>query len=160
MWNQMRSLIVTGMVFAVIVCMAATAGAMGGAPKAPEITIEAPEAMLSPALLGVASVFMKIVNSGGPDTLLAARVNVPKAVVELHDVKDRRMVKVDSIKIPKRSTVELKPGSLHIMIFELPKDIKEGSKLVLTLVFEKSGEKQVAVEIASMSGQMMHHQGH
>lgn len=160
MKSQMRSFRVMCMVFAVIVCTAAVAAAMGGAAKAPDITIEAPEAMASPALLGVVSVFMKIVNAGGPDTLVSARVNVPKAVVELHDVKDRRMIKVDYIKIPKRSTVELKPGSLHIMIFELPKDIKEGGKLELTLVFERSGEKNVPVEILSRPGQMMHHHGH
>lgn len=120
-----------------------TATACVNAP--PQLTVEGPYASLSPMFFGVGSVFMNIRNTGGGDALLAASVNLPSATVELHDVKDGKMVKVDRIKIAARDTTELKPRSLHIMIFNMPKDLKEGSELLVTLTFERSGQKQVAV---------------
>lgn len=138
-----------------LVCILLSAGislGMGSAPKAPRIDIRGQEAKLSPAMLGVSSVFMTIENSGnGDDNLLSARASFPGAVVELHDVKDGRMVKTDKIRVPAGSTVELKPKSLHIMMFKLPKDLKEGSELTLSLTFEISGEKQVPVKFSKAS---------
>ena len=55
------------------------------------------------------------------------------------------MVRVEKIPVPARETVDLKPGSLHIMIFNMPKTIQEGSELALTLRFERSGERTVPV---------------
>ena len=98
-------------------------------------------------MIGVGSIFMKIENSGnGEDTLLSAKTTVPGTVTELHDVKEGKMTKRDSIKIPAESVVELKPKSLHIMVFKMPAGIKEGSEITLQLTFEKSGEKQVKVQ--------------
>lgn len=135
--------------------------AMGASSKEPSITIEAQEARLSPAMLGVASVFMKIVNAGGSDRLAGAKVDIKDVVVELHDVKDRHMNKVDSIKIRAGGVTEFKPGSIHIMLFNLPKHTMDGQKFTLTLVFERAGEKQVLVEFkGSDNGHMMHHGGH
>lgn len=131
---------------------------MGATPRSPQISIEGQEANLSPAMLGIGSVFMKIVNSGnGSDNLVLAKVSVPNAVVELHDVKDGKMAKIEKIFIPSGSAVELKPGGLHIMIFKLPKDIQEGQEFTLHLVFEKSGEKTVPIKFTGPSGAHMHH---
>jgi copper(I)-binding protein len=66
-------------------------------------------------------------------------------VIELHDVKDGRMVRVEKIVIPSGETTDLRPGSHHIMIFNMPRTVREGSELTLTLRFERSGEKQVPV---------------
>ena len=131
---------------------------MGVSPKQPKISIEGAEARLSTMMLGVGSVFMKIVNSGeGDDNLVGARTNIPNTVVELHDVKDGKMAKIGKIAVPGNSTVELKPKSLHIMIFEMPKDAKEGFEFSLYLMFEKSGEKQVNVKFVKGAEQHMHH---
>lgn len=113
----------------------------------PVITIEEQEARLSPVIIGSGSVFMKIVNIGsGGDVLVKARLNIPDTVVELHDLQDGKMVKVDRIPIPSKTTVLLRPASYHIMIFRMPKDIKEGSAVVATLLFEKVGEIRVPLQ--------------
>jgi len=111
----------------------------------PQITIEGQYANLSPMFIGAGSVFLKIRNTGGRDALVGARIAVPNAVIELHDEKDGRMVRVDKIVIPSRETMDLRPGSHHIMIFNMPRTVREGSELTLTLRFERSGEKQVLV---------------
>lgn len=111
----------------------------------PQITIEGQYANLSSIFIGAGSVFFKIKNTGGRDALVGAAVAIPNAVIELHDVKDGRMVRVDKIVIPSRETMDLRPGSHHIMIFNMPRTVQEGSELNLTLRFERSGEKQVPI---------------
>ncbi len=111
----------------------------------PQITIEGQYANLSPIFIGAGSVFFKIKNTGGRDVLVGATVSVPNAVIELHDVKKSRMVRVDKIVVPSRETTDLGPGGHHIMIFNMPRTVQEGSELILTLRFERSGEKQVTV---------------
>ncbi len=128
------------------ICAVFAAGCQG----APEITIEGQEAIVSPIIVGAGSVFMRIVNAGrGDDTLLAARTDIPGTVVELHDFQDGRMVRTSSIGIPPGSAIRLRPAGPHIMIFKLPKDIKKGSGFKLTLTFEKSGEREIAIIMAA-----------
>ncbi len=124
--------------------------ALAGACKAavPQLRIESVEANPSPALLGVASVFMKIENSGGADdALISARINVPNAVAELHDIRDGKMVKVDSIDIPAGTSVVLRPARFHVMILNLPKDATTGFKFSITFTFRKSGDKTFPLEL-------------
>ena len=125
-----------------VVILAAGAGCTS---QPPQVTIEGQYANLSPIFIGAGSVFFKIKNTGGRDTLVGATVAVPNAVIELHDVKDGRMVRVDRIVVPSRETTDLGPGGRHIMIFNMPRTVQEGSELTLTLRFERSGEKQVPV---------------
>lgn len=125
-----------------LVMLVAGAGCTSQPPK---ITVEGQYANLSPVFIGAGSVFFKIKNTGGRDALVGAAVAIPNAVIELHDVKDGRMVRVDRIVIPSRETTDLRPGSHHIMIFNMPRTVQEGSELTLTLRFERSGEQRVPV---------------
>jgi hypothetical protein len=120
-------------------------GHAGCSQQPPRITIEGQYAALSPVLLGVGSVFMKINNGGGKDTLVGAAANIPNTVAELHDIKNGRMGKVERITVPARGAVELKPRGLHIMVFNLPGSVREGVEISVTLRFEKSGEMRVPV---------------
>jgi copper(I)-binding protein len=117
----------------------------------PKIAIERPTGELSPMFFGVGSVFMKIGNGGGKDVLTGVTVNVPGAVTELHDVQDRRMVKITQIQIPAHGGTELLPGGPHIMIFNMPRTMRDGSEIVLTLSFARSGDQKVTVRFARPS---------
>jgi copper(I)-binding protein len=125
------------------------AGCTSGTPA---LEIESSQARLSPAMYGVGSAFLTIVNKGnGNDTLVAASVDIPGTTTELHDVQNGRMTKIDKIVIPSNGSVILRPGSLHIMIFDMPHDIKAGRNFTLTLRFLKSGEKRVPVQFTNSS---------
>ena len=50
------------------------------------------------------------------------------------------MQQVDRIDLPAGQTVELKPGSYHIMLMELAAPLEVGTTIQITLVFEKAGE--------------------
>jgi copper(I)-binding protein len=104
------------------------------------------------------AVFMKIKNSGNmDDALIGAKTDIKDVVVELHDVKNGQMFKIEKISLPAKSTVELKKGGLHIMLFNLPIELKEGEEFKLTLIFEKAGEVTVPVKLSSSRHEMHHH---
>lgn len=116
----------------------------GGPPR---ISIQDAKAQLSPAIYGEAMVFMKIKNDGGPDVLKNVSIDVPGATAMLHVMKGNHMAHVTEIKIPGGKSVVFKMGSSHIMIEDMPRTMAEGSPLTLTLVFEKSGTKQLHLKL-------------
>lgn len=131
-----------------LVVLAAVAAGAAGCSGAPRIEIDGQEARPSPVLVGVCSIFMRIGNTGdGDDTLLSARVDVPGAITEVHEVRGGRMVKAEKVSIPARGVVELRPGGLHLMVFHLPKGAGAGYALPVRLVFATSGEKLTTVTI-------------
>lgn len=128
--------------------VAAPAAGVEGCARAPRIEIHGAQARASSMFGGACSIFLEIRNSGGgADALLDAQVDVPGAIAELHDVKDGRMVRSGKIAVPANGVVELKPGGLHIMVFNLPRDTGAVTELTLRLRFETSGEKRTSVRI-------------
>ncbi len=118
-----------------------------GCARPPQIELGAGEAHLSSMFGGACAVFLEIRNTGGRDALVGARVDVPGAIAEVHDVRDGRMVRAERVTVPANGVLELKPGSLHILVFKLPRDARAGSELTLRLHFEKSGEKSTSLRI-------------
>ena len=124
-------------------------GAIAACSGTPHIEIEGQKAVLSPILLGTCSIFMKIENSGrGDDILLSAKTDIPGTVTEIHGVADGKMVRRERIPIPAREMVELRPGSLHIMVLRIPRDMRAGGEFFLYLRFERSGEMRVPLILA------------
>ena len=126
----------------------------------PQISIDSAKAELSPAVVGEAMVTMNITNQGGTDTLTGVKTDIPGAKAMFHLMQGERMVTADSVKIPAKGKVELKMGSSHIMIEDMPKTIKEGAQLNVTLIFQKSGEKQVSMTLDGAAAMPMGHGHH
>ncbi len=99
--------------------------------------------------------FMLIENKGGAaDKLLSADTDVA-GVVEIHQttiVNDvASMSPVDGIEIPANGSVQLKPGSYHIMLMQLKQDLVAGDTVSLTLKFESGKELPVEAVIQEMA---------
>lgn len=123
-----------------------------------EIRIEDAEANFSSMRPDMGTVFMKIKNEGKTeDALIEVSVDIKGVKAELHDVKNNSMMKVDRISIPAKSSVTLKKGSLHIMLFNLPVEVKEGQEFAVSLKFEKSGERKVKAKFAGKNHEMHSH---
>jgi copper(I)-binding protein len=122
----------------------AAAGCQGAPPR---ISVENASAELSPVLHGEGMVYLAIENAGGKDALTGVKVDIPGATADLHEMRDGLMIVSRKMAIPAKSTVALRPGESHIMIENMPADKKEGSTFTLTLVFERSGEKQVPLTL-------------
>ncbi len=54
---------------------------------------------------------------------------------------------VDRVPVPAGGSVELKPGSYHVMLLELAAPLEVGQKVTLTLEFERAGEVVVTAEV-------------
>lgn len=69
------------------------------------------------------AIFLKIKNKANTDISIIAANNDNSSYTELHTHKHEngmmKMVKVDKLLIPANSSLELKPGSDHIMLFDL-----------------------------------------
>ena len=57
------------------------------------------------------------------------------------------MFPVSRIEIPAGGSVELKPGSYHLMLLGLVADLKAGDTIELTLQFEKAGKITVKADV-------------
>jgi copper(I)-binding protein len=129
----------------------------GGPPK---VSIEGARAELSPAMRDEGLVYLKIINAGGSDMLTGIKPGIPGAIADLHEMKGAIMVVTKAMRIPKEGMVELKPMGSHIMIENMPKEVKEGYRFTLTLLFKRSGEIQVPLEFMKAQEQHMTHEHH
>lgn len=96
-----------------------------------------------PEVNTTSAAYMKVVNNSDEERVLVSAQNNISEVTELHEMvmdgETMRMRKIDSIIIPARGSVDLKPGGLHIMLINLIQKTVEGEVVKLTLDF-KSGE--------------------
>lgn len=88
------------------------------------------------------AIFLTIRNDGNKDvSLLKAETNLSE-VAELHGHANENgkmvMKKVPSIEVKAHSNTELKPGGLHIMVFDLKNPIDENTQTDLTLYFDNN----------------------
>lgn len=125
----------------------------------PQVTIEGAKAEMSPAIVGEAIVSLRIVNQGGTDMLTAVRTDLAGASASFHLMQGQRMVTVDSMPVPARETLDLRLGGSHIMVEHMARAVKEGSPFILTLVFKKSGEKQVQLTLQKAPSLRMNQSG-
>ncbi len=97
----------------------------------------------------VTGAFMQITST--QDTKLVAVQSDAAKKVELHTMemdKDvMRMREIASLDLPAGKTVELKPGSYHIMLIDLVKPVKEGDTVAVTLVVENKDKKRENIEV-------------
>lgn len=106
----------------------------------------------SPPGVSVGAIFGTI-QSGGGDTLIA--VSVPATVAgraEIHRMVQNaagqmEMHAVPWLALPEDAPVELAPGGMHVMLFDLVGPLVAGEKLTLTLRFRTGGERLLEVPV-------------
>ncbi len=126
----------------------------------PQVSIDGAKAELSSSIVGEAMVTMNIKNQGGTDVITGIKTDIPGAKVSFHIMQGERMVNVDTVEIHAKSNLEFKMGGSHIMIEDMPKTMQAGSKINITLVFQKSGEKQLSLMLQGASDMHMNHERH
>jgi len=96
--------------------------------------------------------YMKI-TSGAADRLVGASTPAAQRV-ELHVTMKEgdvmRMREVKAYDIPAKGGFELKPGGAHLMLVDLKAPLKEGTKVPVTLRFEKAGEVKVELQVRAL----------
>lgn len=101
----------------------------------------------------VSAAYMQI-KSATPLKLVKA-ASPAAGIVEIHDMKMKdgvmEMKAMDALDVPAGTTVELKPGSVHVMMMKVKKPISKGDKVPLTLTFEGAGSKPVVVTLDAIA---------
>ena len=140
----------------------AAAPALAHDVKAGDITVIHPWARASSGMARSGGVFMTIANDGSrAERLTAAHADIAAKTMLHKTVMDGNVMKMmpvkDGIVIPGEDSVELKPGSYHIMLMGLKAALKEGSTFPLTLTFEHAGSVTVEVKVMKPGAKMMKH---
>ncbi|UOP04120.1 copper chaperone PCu(A)C [Conchiformibius kuhniae] len=95
-----------------------------------------------------------------PKTLVSAHTDIA-ARTELHThVHENGVMKMREVKggitIPAKGSVELKPGGLHIMFFDLKQPLEAGKTFPLTLKYDNGSSETVTVNVKTMRGTRKH----
>ena len=106
--------------------------------------------------------FVTIVNTGstadrltGASFALAGRAEVHEMKMEGDVMKMRQLE--GGLDIPAGATVELKPGSYHLMLMELTAPLEAGTKVKGSLIFEKAGEVPVEFAVEAIDAKAKDH---
>jgi copper(I)-binding protein len=133
------------------------AQASATAIKTGSLVIEAPRSRVTPMGAPVAGGYVTIKNEGSqPDRLVSASVEIADRT-EIHEMTQKDGVMTmralpDGLVIKPGETVELKPGSFHLMFLKPKRPLVEGETLKGQLVFEKSGPVSVEFKVEGMGG--------
>jgi periplasmic copper chaperone A len=95
-----------------------------------------------------AGVYLTIHAGKTADRLISAATPIAaRAELHTHTMTGSvmQMRKIDGIDLAASSEVMLKPGGLHIMLFDIKARPKDGSTFPLTLTFAKAGKQTVQV---------------
>ena len=125
--------------------------------KAGSLVITHPWTRATPKGAAVAGGYVKIANTGStPDRLTGGSADV-SGKFEVHEMSmDGGVMKMrelkDGLEIPPGATVELKPGSYHIMMMNLSRPLAKGDKVKASLSFEKAGKVDVEFTVEALGG--------
>jgi copper(I)-binding protein len=93
--------------------------------------------------------FMKITSKEGAKLVGAS--SPAAGVTEIHEMKMEKdvmkMAAVPALDIPAGKSVELKPGSYHVMLMDLKAPVEKGAKVPLTLRFQDAKGAKFQVEM-------------
>lgn len=143
---------------AAIAAVVITTSAIAQEFRVGSIKIELPWIRATPTGAKVAGGFMRIENTGTvPDRLIGGSVAVAGRF-EVHEMtmidnvmKMRELA--GGLEIKPGHSVELRPGSYHVMFVDLQGTLKEGDKIKGTLRFERAGAVDVEYVVRGMGSQ-------
>ena len=103
----------------------------------------------------VSGAFMTLANASSiPYALTSVSFNAA-GMVELHetsmDGKMMKMRRISQVDIPANGSVELKPGSYHVMLMGLDKGLTAGTIETLTLTFSDNSQKAVEASVGDLN---------
>jgi copper(I)-binding protein len=129
------------------------------------LEIRNPWIQATPKGAPVAGGYLTIVNGGrAPDRLIggslatASRFEIHRMTVDQGVMRMRPVA--GGLEIKPGETVELKPGSLHVMFVGLKQPAEKGRSVKGTLVFEKAGTIEIEYAVETIGGRPQSHPGH
>lgn len=135
----------------------------------PGLHITDPWVREAPPAARVLAAYMVIMNNGAADVAITAASSPQFGRIELHSTRMEngmaRMVKEEQIVVPAGGSVSLKPGGMHMMLFDPSEAISAGKQVMITLQTATGDSIMVHAEVrkGDAMGQgmnNMHSHGH
>ena len=129
--------------------------------KAGPIAIGHPWSQATPAGAKVAAGYLKLTNTGSiSDRLIGGSFDLGR--MEIHEMTmEGNVMRMrplpHGIEIKPGESVELKPGSYHLMFVDLKQPLQQGQMIKGTLVFEKAGSVDVEYKVEPLGGMRATH---
>ena len=129
------------------------------------IEVGKPWSRATPNGAKVAGAYMTITNKGtAPDRLVGGSTSAASGF-EVHSmVMEQGVAKMrpveGGLEIKPGETVELKPGSFHVMLTGLTQPLEKGQKVKATLQFEKAGKVDVEYSVEAAGAPAAPMSGH
>ena len=126
------------------------------------LVIDHPWSRATPKGAAVAGGYMKITNTGTTaDRLVGGSAEVAKRF-ELHEMSmEGGVMKMrelsNGLEIPAGASVELKPGSYHVMLQNLARQLTKGERVKASLTFEKAGKVEIEFTVEAVGGAPKEH---
>lgn len=123
--------------------------------KAGDLLVETPWTRATPGGAKIAGGYLKITNNGATAEHFLGATTAIADHAEIHEMSMNGGVMTmrplaDGIEIKPGESVELKPGSFHLMFMDLKQPLRQGDTLKVTLQFEKAGKLDVDFNINSI----------
>ncbi len=121
------------------------------------IAIAEPWARATPRGASVGAGYMKITNAGQvPDRLIAAATPIA-GKVEIHEISlaggvMRMRELATGLELKPGQTVDLTPGTYHVMFVGLRQPLQAGEHVTVTLVFEHAGKIDIPYTVQPIGG--------
>jgi copper(I)-binding protein len=133
--------------------------------KAGPIQIKHPWSRATPKGSEVAAGYMTLTNTGRESDRLVGGTLPTAGKFEIHEMSmDGGVMKMrplpNGIEIKPGQTVELKPGSYHLMFIGLKQPFEKDKRVKGTLKFEKAGAIEVEYVVEAIGGAPKGHEGH
>ena len=102
--------------------------------------------------------FFVIKNNSDKDIAITSANSDAAEKNELHthikENKMMKMIKIEKLVVPAKSSLELKSGSDHIMLMGLKKELKVGDEINLELSFSDGDKKSIKVPVKDLASTM------
>ncbi|MDF2153032.1 copper chaperone PCu(A)C [Vibrio sp. CAU 1672] len=110
------------------------------------------------------AVFVTFANQGDHNLAIVSASTPAAGNVELHDVIKEgdvmKMRQIDQITLAANDKTELKPGSLHIMLFDLKQRLNEGDQIEVTVQFDNGQQYTFTAPVKKVMSGMKKHAQH
>jgi copper(I)-binding protein len=145
-----------------LTALAIASSALAHDYKLGPLVIDHPWSRATPKGASVAGGYMKITNTGTtPDRLVGGSTEVARRF-EVHEMSMEggvmKMRELSSgLEIPPGATIELKPGSYHVMMQNLSRQLNKGERVKASLTFEKAGKIDIEFAVEAVGGAAKEH---
>lgn len=154
MIRSRRSLLITGLFAFVGLAALAMSGSVLSAQGS--VVANDPWMRLPMGNAQQTAVFVVLENKTGEKRQLVSATSPISDKVELHTMSNEngmmRMSPVKAVDIPANGKAELKPGSFHIMLFDLKQHPADGATVDLTLTFDNGQKLPIKATVRKPEG--------